>query len=145
MVDSLVLPRAYDASRTWLGMACSPARTFDTTSGRATRDSIAPAAKNERPYTTPLEVRLKKPRAGLWNRMIPNRARTIDGVPAIISIADSATRASAEGRPYSLSHTAIAIPTGMAMPMASAVTTSVPSSGSRNPPLVAAVTRGPGW
>ena len=79
-----------------------------TTSGSATSESIAAAAKNERPKTTPSEVRLRKPSAVLEKITVPNSARTIEGMPAIISIVDSATRASADGRPYSLSQTAIA-------------------------------------
>ena len=46
---------------------------------------------------------------------VPNSASTIEGMPAIISIVDSTTRASADGRPYSLSQTAIATPTGSAI------------------------------
>jgi hypothetical protein len=60
-------------------------------------------------------------------------------VPAIISTDDSQIRASTAGRPYSLSHTAIATPTGSAIDMAMAVTSRVPSNGSRKPPVAALV------
>ena len=72
----------------------------------------------------------------------PKIARTIDGVPAIISTADSTTRASATGRPYSVSQTAIATPSGSAIAMPSAATSSVPISGSRKPPVFALVEAG---
>ena len=108
---------------------------METTSGRATNESIAPAAKNERPSTIPPVVWLRNPSAGASNNSVPNRASTIDGVPASISIVDSATRASARGRANSLSHTAIAIPSGVATIIAIAATIIVPSSGSRNPPV----------
>ena len=48
---------------------------------------------------------------------------------------DSATRASAAGRPNSLSQTAIAMPTGSAIAIAITATIRVPSSGSRKPPV----------
>ena len=83
-----------------------------TISGSATSESIAEAAKKERPKTTPSVVRLRKPSAVLEKITVPNRARTIEGMPAIASIVDSVIRASAAGRPYSTSQTAIATPAG---------------------------------
>ena len=68
-------------------------------------------------------------------RIVPNRARTTDGSPASISTVDSATRASPVGRPNSLSHTAIPTPTGTAIAIAITPTITVPSSGSRKPPV----------
>ena len=68
-----------------------------TISGSATSESIAEAAKKERPKTTPSEVRLRKPSAVLEKITVPNRARTIEGMPAIASIVDSVIRASAVG------------------------------------------------
>ena len=79
-----------------------------TTSGRATSESIAAAAKKERPKTMPSEVRLRKPSAVLEKITVPKRARTIEGMPAIASIVDSVIRARPAGRPYSTSQTAIA-------------------------------------
>ncbi len=64
-----------------------------TTSGRATSESIAAAAKKERPKTTPSEVRLRKPSAVLEKITVPKRASTIEGMPAIASIVDSVIRA----------------------------------------------------
>ena len=110
-----------------------------TTSGSATSESIAAAAKKERPKTTPSEVRLRKPSAVLEKITVPNSASTIEGMPAIISIVDSATRASATGRPYSLSQTAIATPTGSAIAMPIAATIRVPISASEKPPVSASV------
>ena len=49
IVAIFVLPTAYEASRTWLGIACRPSRTLVTTSGSASSDSIAPAGKNPLP------------------------------------------------------------------------------------------------
>jgi hypothetical protein len=86
-------------------MALRPSRVLATTSGKATRESIVEAAKKERPKTTPSEVRLRKPSAVLEKITVPNRARTIEGMPAIASIVDSAIRASAAGRPYSTNQT----------------------------------------
>ena len=116
-----------------------------TISGSATSDRIAPAAKNERPNTTPPELRLRKPSAGLEKTTVPNSASTIDGVPATISTADSVSRASANGRPYSLSHTAVATPSGSAIAIAIAATSSVPSSGSRKPPVWVSLKPAVGW
>ena len=76
-------------------------------------------------------MRLRKPSAGLWNTSTPNSASTIDGAPAIISIVESVMRASAAGRPYSLSYTATPTPTGSAIAMPIAVTSSVPIIGSK--------------
>ena len=70
-----------------------------TISGSATSESIAEAAKKERPKTTPSEVRLRKPSAVLEKITVPNRARTIEGMPAIASIVDSVIRARAVGPP----------------------------------------------
>ncbi len=130
-----VFPTAYDASRTWLGMACRPSRTVETTSGRATSDSIAPAAKNDLPNTTPPLISDRKPRACVSNSRMPNSARTTDGAPASISTVDSASRASATGRPYSLSQTATPTPTGPAMAIAITATMTVPIIGPRKPPV----------
>ena len=58
------------------------------------------------------------------------------GTPAIISTADSTARASHVGRPYSDSHTASATPRGPASAIPTAATISVPSIGSRKPPLL---------
>ena len=80
--------------------------------------------------------RLRKPSAGLEKITVPNRARTIDGTPAIISIVDSAARASAAGRPNSVSQTATATPAGSAIAIAIAATMTVPISGSSTPPVV---------
>ena len=96
---------------------------------------MAAAAKNERPNTTPPDVRLRKPSHGASNSSVPNSARRIEGVPASISIVDSTTRASAAGRPNSLSQTAIAIPTGTAIAIDMIAITTVSSSGSKNPPV----------
>ncbi len=81
-----------------------------TISGSATSESIAEAAKKERPKTMPSVLRLRKPSAVLEKITVPNRASTIEGMPAIASIVDSVIRASAVGRPYSTSQTAIAMP-----------------------------------
>ena len=80
--------------------------------------------------------RLRKPSAALEKITVPNRARTIDGMPAIASIVDSAARASAAGRPNSESQTAIATPAGRAIAIAIAATIAVPSSGSSTPPVL---------
>ena len=109
---------------------------METTSGSAIRDSIAPAAKNDLPNTTPSEVVSdRKPSALESNSRIPNRASTTEGAPASISTVDSTTRASAVGRPYSLSQTATPTPTGPAMPIAIPATRKVPIRGPRNPPV----------
>ena len=80
-------------------------------------------------------VWLRKPSTGAVNRIAPNSASTTDGSPASISTVDSATRASAVGRPNSLSQTAIPTPTGVAIAIANDPTIRVPSSGSRKPPV----------
>jgi hypothetical protein len=67
--------------------------------------------------------------------IVPKSASTIDGVPAIISIVDSAARASAKGRPYSLSQTPMPSPTGSAIAIAMSPTANVPINGSRKPPV----------
>ncbi len=108
-----------------------------TTSGSATSESIAEAAKKERPKTTPSELRLRKPSAVLEKITVPNRARTIEGMPAIASIVDSVIRASAAGRPYSTSQTAIATPVGSAIAIAITATIMVPKRASEKPPLSA--------
>jgi hypothetical protein len=58
------------------------------------------------------------------------------GIPAIASIVDSAIRASAVGRPYSSSQTAIPTPIGRRRHRHRA-DDRVPISGSRMPPVVA--------
>ena len=109
-----------------------------TISGSATSESIAAAPKKERPKTIPsVVVWLRKPSAGLEKMTMPNSARTMVGIPAIASMVDSATRASAVGRPYSESQTAIPTPAGRAIAIAIAPTIRVPISGSRMPPVVA--------
>ena len=90
-------------------------------------------------------MRLRNPSAELWKIRVPNSASTIDGVPAIISMVDSATRASANGRPNSLSHTPTPMPTGAAIAIAIPPTRNVPTSGSRNPPVSASSKPGAGW
>ena len=61
-------------------------------------------------------------------------------MPAIVSIVDSVTRASADGRPYSLSQTRDRRRrAGAAIAIAIAATMSVPISGSRKPPVSACV------
>jgi hypothetical protein len=96
---------------------------------------MKPAARNERPKTTPPDSRLKKASAVLEKMTVPNSARTIDGVPAIISTVDSTMRASAKGRPNSLSQTAIATPSGRAIAIPIRPTRRVPTRGSRKPPV----------
>ena len=66
----------------------------------------------------------------------PKIASTIVGVPATISTPDSTARASAAGRPYSLSQTAVATPIGNAISVPSAVSIRVPMIGSLKPPPV---------
>ena len=70
----------------------------------------------------------------------PKIASTMLGAPPTISIADSTARASPAGRPYSTSHTAIATPSGPAIAVPIAVTSSVPSIGSRKPPVALCLT-----
>ena len=106
-----------------------------TISGRATSESIAEAAKKERPKTTPSEVLLRKPRAVLPKITVPNRARTIEGIPAIASIVDSVIRARAAGRPYSVSQTAIPTPIGRASAIPITATIIVPTRASEKPPV----------
>ena len=93
------------------GSPAAPRGRWPTTSGSATSESIAPAAKNERPKTTPPDVAAEEAERGCSEKIsVPNSARTIDGVPAIISIVDSASARERDGRPYSLSQTATADP-----------------------------------
>ena len=106
-----------------------------TISGSATSESIAEAAKKERPKTTPSVLRLRKPSAVLEKITVPNRASTIEGMPAIASIVDSVIRASAVGRPYSTSQTAIATPAGSAIEIPITATIRVPKRASEKPPL----------
>src|SRR4051812_18479420 len=134
VVDALVLPTAYEASRTCWGMALRPSRVEPTISGRATTESIAAQAKKERPTTTPELDWLRKPMKVEPKRIVPKRARTTEGTPAIISIVDSHTRASAVGRPYSVSHTATATPTGIAIAEAITARIKVPIRALENPP-----------
>ncbi len=116
-----------------------------TISGSASSDIIAPAVKNERPNTDPpAEVCERNARNGRENINSPKIASTTLGAPAIISMPDSTARASAAGRPYSPSHTATATPSGAAIRMPSAPSSSVPRIGSRNPPEVACVAPTPG-
>jgi hypothetical protein len=85
-------------------------------SGSAISDIIAPAAKNERPNTAlPSAVNDRKDRICWENRSSPKIASTMLGVPATISIPDSTERASQDGRPYSVSHTAAPTPSGSAI------------------------------
>ena len=106
-----------------------------TTSGRATSESIVEAAKKERPKTTPSELRLRKPSAVLEKITVPNRARTIEGMPAIASIVDSVIRARPAGRPYSTSQTAMPMPIGRAIEIPIAATIRVPRRASEKPPV----------
>ena len=66
------------------------------------------------------------------------------GVPAITSTPDSTARASHAGLPYSVSQTAVAMPSGAAIAIAPATISSVPRSGSRKPPDFDWSTRPPG-
>ena len=66
---------------------------------------------------------------------VPNRARTIEGMPAIASIVDSVIRASAAGLPYSTSQTATPTPTGSAIEIPITATIRVPKKASEKPPL----------
>ena len=80
--------------------------------------------------------RLRKPSAALEKITVPNSARTIDGIPAITSIVDSAARASATGRPNSRQPDGDRDPRpGGAIAIAIAATIAVPISGSRMPPV----------
>ena len=77
---------------------------------------IAPAVKNERPKTAPPSaVKERKLKKLCWKTSRPKIASTMLGVPATISTPDSTARASQAGRPYSVSQTAIATPTGAAI------------------------------
>ena len=106
-----------------------------TTSGSASSDIIAPAVKNERPNTDPpAEVCERNARKGRENINRPKIASTTLGAPAIISMPDSTARASPAGRPYSPSHTATATPSGPAIRMPSAASSSVPRSGPETHP-----------
>ena len=58
-----------------LGSPSAPRESLATISGRATRESIAEAAKNDRPKTTPSVVRLKKPSKVLEKITVPNSAQ----------------------------------------------------------------------
>jgi hypothetical protein len=59
----------------------------------------------------------------------------MEGMPAIASIVDSVIRASAAGRPYSTSQTAIAIPVGSAIAIPIRATIIVPTKASEKPPV----------
>ena len=83
-----------------------------------------------------LAVKERKPKKLCWKTSRPKIASTMLGVPATISTPDSTARASQEGRPYSVSQTAIPTPTGAAIAVPITVRTSVPSIGSRKPPLL---------
>ena len=89
---------------------------------------------NDCPVATPLAGWERNSRNGREKISRPKIASTMLGTPAIISIADSSARASQDGRPYSDSQVASAMPSGAAMPMPIAVTISVPMIGSRKPP-----------
>ena len=80
-------------------------------------------------------LRLRKASAVEEKITVPNRARTIEGMPAIASIVDSVIRASAAGRPYSTSQTAIAIPAGRASEIPMKATIRVPIRASEKPPV----------
>ena len=108
-----------------------------TISGSATSESIAAAPKNERPKTTPSVVAAEEAERRAREDQRAEQRQDDRGLPAIVSIVDSATRASAVGRPYSVSQTAMPTPTGRAIAIAIAPTISVPISGSRKPPVVA--------
>ena len=102
IVAALVLPSAYEASRTWRGIACSASRVAPTISGSAINAIIAPAVKNERPKTAPPSaVNDRKLKNCCENRIRPKIASTMLGVPATTSTADSTARASQNGRAYS--------------------------------------------
>ncbi len=66
---------------------------------------------------------------------VPNRASTIEGMPAIASIVTSVIRASARGRPYSTSQTAIATPIGSAIEIPITPRMMVPKKASEKPPV----------
>ncbi len=130
-----VLPSANAASRMCAGTACRPSLVAAKTGGIASSDIIAPAARNERPYTPPPSaVNDSGENTPSWKIARPNSAITMSGVPATISMLDSTTRASQLGRPYSAIHTALATASGSARTMPMTVSSSVPSSGSRKPP-----------
>ena len=131
-----VLPSANAASRMCAGTPCRPLRTETKIGGSAISDIIAPAARNDLPVMPPpsptSETHAKR---CSWNSARPTNAITMSGVPATISIADSTTRVSQRGRPYSTSHSAEQIASGAAIAIPIAASSSVPSSGSRKPPV----------
>ena len=67
------------------------------------------------------------------------------GVPATTSTPDSTARASPKGRPYSVSQTAVATPSGAASAVPRIVSMNVPISGSRNPPVLLWSRSASGW
>jgi hypothetical protein len=96
---------------------------------------MIPAMRNDCPVTDPLlALPERNANRGRANSSRPNSASTMLGTPAIISIADSTTRASHRGRAYSTSHTAMPTPQGSAIAMPIAVRMNVPISGSLKPP-----------
>ena len=74
-----------------------------------------------------------------WKIATPNSASTMSGVPATISMLDSTTLANAcRARPtwpYSATQIALATASGKASTIPIAVSSSVPTSGSRMPPV----------
>uniref|UniRef100_A0A6J5Z5E9 Unannotated protein n=1 Tax=freshwater metagenome TaxID=449393 RepID=A0A6J5Z5E9_9ZZZZ len=106
------------------------------TIGSAISDIIAPAVRKERPKTAPPaavnDIQLKIP---CWKRTRPKSASTMSGVPAMISIPESISRASHTGRPYSTIHVAAPIAIGVAITIPIRVIRIVPISGSKKPPL----------
>ncbi len=127
------------------GDRVSASRVAPTTSGSAISDIIAAAAMNERPKTAPPSaLKVRKPKIPWKKTSRPKIASTMLGVPAMISIADSTARASPEGRPYSVSQTAIVTPIGTAISDRHDQQERVPISGSRKPPLFALVEVGVG-
>ena len=120
----------------WSGIDCRPSRVAAKTIGRAISDIIAPAVRNERPKTAPpAAVNDIQPKMLCWKRTRPKSAITMSGVPAMISIPESISRASQVGRPYSTIHVAAPIAIGVAITIPISVIKIVPSSGSRKPPL----------
>ena len=98
------------------GSRCSASRVAPTTSGSAISDIIAAAAMNERPKTaSPSAVNERQPSHCCWKTIRPKIASTMLGVPATTSTPDSTARASHGGRPYSVSQTAVATPSGAAI------------------------------
>ena len=92
------------------GIAFSPSRVAPTISGSAISDIIDPAIRNERPnaVSAPSGLNESAERNASEKMMRPKIASTIDGVPAMTSTPDSTARARPRGRPYSVSHSAIA-------------------------------------